>query len=145
MIIQKSFEQSVLFLKQSFGEDSSQWTWGKLHTIEYPHPFGKKRPLNLLLNRGPYPTGGGFFQIDNMSNARSDFNFNVTLGPSVRRLIDFAKPLKSLNVLPSGNSGNPLSDFYDDQIDMFLNKKYRPASLDWSWIVPNSKLLLLNP
>lgn len=142
-IIQKSFEDSVKTLASKFGSDVSKWSWGKLHTLEYPHPFGKKKPMDKLFNRGPFPVGGGFFQIDNMSNARSDFNFNVTLGPSVRRLIDYAKPSEALGVLPSGNSGNILSEFYDDQIEMFLNKKYRPASIDQAWIKKNSELLIL--
>lgn len=144
-ILQLSFEQTIAFLEKTLGNKVSEWHWGKIHTLEYPHPFGKKKPLDKIFNRGPFPAGGGFFQIDNMSNARNDFNFNITLGPSVRRLIDFSKPLKALNVQPSGNSGNPISDFYDDQIDMFLNKKYRPASLDWRWIINNSKKLLLTP
>lgn len=144
-MITKSFKKSLNHLIANSGNDPSLWKWGTLHTLEYPHPFGKKEPLNKIFNRGPYPAGGGFFQIDNMSNARSDFNFNVTLGPSVRRLIDFADPLNSYNVQPSGNSGNIMSDFYDDQIQMFLDREYREASLNWNWIKKNSKLLRLKP
>ncbi|MBK22633.1 MAG: hypothetical protein CME70_01400 [Halobacteriovorax sp.] len=144
-ILENSFYETVASLAKDFGEDPKQWQWGKLHTLTYPHPFGKKKPLDKFFNRGPFPAGGGFFQIDNMSNSRSDFNFNITLGPSVRRLIDFAKPRSAQGVLPSGNSGNILSDFYDDQINMFLNLEYRPASMNWTWIEENSTKLLLVP
>ncbi len=144
-IIEKSFYETVASLTKSFGEEPKEWNWGKLHTLIYPHPFGKKKPLDKLFNRGPFPAGGGFFQIDNMSNSRSDFNFNITLGPSVRRLVDFAKPRSAQGILPSGNSGNILSEYYDDQIEMFLNQEYRPASMNWTWIKENSTSLELIP
>lgn len=144
-VVNTSLNQTLEFIKKHLGENQEDWAWGKHHTLEYPHPFGKKKPLDLVFNRGPFKAGGGFFQIDNMSNSRADFSFNISLGPSVRRLVDFNNPRQGFSVLPAGNSGNPISRFYDDQIEMFLNLEYREATLDWSRIESQWKPLSLRP
>ncbi|MDC1175009.1 penicillin acylase family protein [Bacteriovoracaceae bacterium] len=103
----------------------NKWKWGNLHQVEFEHPLGKAKPLNLIFNIGPFPAGGGFFQIDNMTSARYKDDFAVKLGPSTRRLIDMANPRESLGILPTGNSGNLFSRHYSDQVQMFLNGAYR--------------------
>lgn len=145
MIIKTSLKESLEYLKKNLGEDNKTWNWGKIHTLEYPHPFGKKKPLDKIFNRGPFQASGGFFQINNMSNSRADFSFSISLGPSVRRLIDFKSPKDSLAILPSGNSGNPISKFYDDQIVLFLEDEYREATMDWEKIIKSGEPLTLNP
>ncbi|MFT6069217.1 MAG: penicillin amidase [Bacteriovoracaceae bacterium] len=144
-IVELSLKQSISFLEKTFGDDPEKWSWGNVHTLEYPHPFGKKKPLDKIFNRGPFKAGGGFFQIDNMSNSRADFSFSVSLGPSVRRLVDFKNPKEALSILPAGNSGNPISKFYDDQIEMFLEKDYREATMDWNKIIKDRAPLTLIP
>lgn len=144
-IVDLSLRQTIAYLEKNLGSDPEKWSWGNVHTLEYPHPFGKKKPLDLVFNRGPFKAGGGFFQIDNMSNSRADFSFSVSLGPSVRRLIDFKNPKQGLSILPAGNSGNPISPFYDDQIEMFLGKDYREATMDWKKIKEKWSPLILKP
>ena len=144
-IVDLSFRQSISFLENLLGKDPAKWKWGNIHTLEYPHPFGKIKPLDKVFNRGPFKAGGGFFQIDNMSNSRADFSFNISLGPSVRRLVDFKNAKKGFSILPAGNSGNPISPFYDDQIEMFLGKDYREATMDWNQIEKRWKPLILFP
>ncbi len=129
-IIEKAYHQAVAVLEKRLGKDFSKWQWGKLHTVEYSHPMGKVKPLNYLFNLGPFEAGGGYFQVDNMSTARYEDSFNVKLGPSVRRLIDFKRPEQSLGVLPTGNVGHVNSPFYQDQVQLFLDGGYREQWLD---------------
>ena len=124
-MIRKSFRIAVKRLEERLGPKVSEWKWGRLHTIEYEHPLGKVKPLNFVFNIGPLPAGGGFFQVDNMSTARYNDGFKVTLGPSTRRLVDFKDPLHSLGILPTGNSGHFNSPHFDDQARMFLRGEYR--------------------
>ena len=80
-----------------------------------------------------------------MSTPGND-NSKVTSLPSTRRLIDIGSPENSYSIVPSGNSGNFWSDHYDDQLDLFLNGKYRKINFSKSQI--NSHLsheLLLTP
>ncbi len=129
-IIEKAYYSAVKRLEERLGKDYNKWEWGQLHTVEYAHPLGKVKPLNFIFNLGPYEAGGGYFQVDNMSTARYEDSFDVKLGPSVRRLIDFKKPEVSLGVLPTGNVGHVNSPFYQDQVKLFLNGEYREQWLD---------------
>ena len=51
--------------------------------------------------------------------------FEMTLGASVRRIIDLSDLRSTRSVLPTGQSGNPISPHYGDQTNMWLNKQYR--------------------
>lgn len=130
LLINNSFRKMITRLKEKLGTNISDWKWGELHTIEFEHPLGKAKPLNHIFNLGPFPAGGGYFQVDNMSTARYEDSFNVLLGASVRRLIDFKDPSVSFGVLPTGNVGHFNSEFYADQVEMFLAGKYREQWLD---------------
>lgn len=129
-IVNSSFRIALQKLEERMGDDYKSWSWGKIHTLEFEHPLGKVKPLNKIFNLGPYAVGGGYFQVDNMSTPRYEDSFNVKLGASVRRLIDFADPEKSLGVLPTGNVGHFNSPFYSDQVALFINGKYRDQWLN---------------
>lgn len=129
-IVNASFKKAIARLKERLGEDFQKWRWGDLHTVTFEHPLGKVKPLDSIFNVGPFPAGGGYFQVDNMSTARYEDSFNVKLGASVRRLIDFKEPEKSFGVLPTGNIGHYNSPHYADQVKMFLDGKYRSQFLD---------------
>lgn len=145
-LVNQSFRIAISRLKERLGEDINQWRWGELHTVEFEHPLGKVKPLNYIFNVGPFPSGGGYFQVDNMSTARYEDSFKVKLGASVRRLIDYKDPVRSLGVLPTGNVGHFNSPFYDDQANMFLNGQYRPQWLSLEDVKKNNhQTLTLKP
>ncbi len=129
-IIEKAYYRAIKRLEEKLGADHSKWQWGNLHTVEYAHPLGKVKPLNYIFNLGPYEAGGGHFQVDNMSTSRYEDSFDVKLGPSVRRLIDFKKPETSMGILPTGNVGHINSPYYQDQVELFLNGQYREQWMD---------------
>lgn len=104
--------------------------WGDIHTIEYTHPLGRKFPLNLVFNLGPFSIPGAYNDINNNKMKALGSNFKVTSGPSTRRIIDFAEPQNSWGINPIGISGHMLSPFYKDQIQMFIDGKYRRQLMD---------------
>lgn len=141
-LINKAFRVAISRLKERLGEDYKLWRWGNLHTLEFEHPLGKVKPLNYIFNLGPYPVGGGYFQVDNMSTSRYNDSFNVKLGASVRRLIDFKDPAHSLGILPTGNVGHFNSPFYKDQVYLFINGHYREQWLDMKAVKENPHTVL---
>ncbi|UOF01748.1 penicillin acylase family protein [Bdellovibrio reynosensis] len=104
--------------------------WGDIHTVEYVHPLGRKAPLSYLFNLGPYPMPGSYNDINNNKMHALGADFKVVAGPSTRRIIDFASPQKSWGINPIGISGHMLSPFYKDQVQMFIEGKYREQLLD---------------
>ncbi len=135
-IVLQSMRQAVRFLSDSLGDKPIDWRWEKLHTMTFePTLFGKaakspdagsilKMIVGNILAKGPYPAKGNGVCVN---NGEYDWQnpYQMVLGPSLRRIVDFAHPGKILSVLPTGQSGNPLSDHYDDQIKMWRTGRYR--------------------
>ncbi|PIP93339.1 MAG: hypothetical protein COV37_15305 [Bdellovibrio sp. CG11_big_fil_rev_8_21_14_0_20_39_38] len=146
VIVEKAFYEAIDALKIRLGNHIGSWKWGKLHTIEFEHLLGKKKPLNKIFNIGPLPAQGSFSHIDNMSYRRYEDSFDVKLGPSTRRLIDMAEPERSWGILPTGNSGLFNSPHFDDQTPLYLKGKYRRQLLDIADIKKSGfNLLKLKP
>jgi penicillin amidase len=51
--------------------------------------------------------------------------FAVTHMPAFRMIVDFSDFSQSLMINSSGQSGHFLSPFYDDQIPLYTDRKYR--------------------
>ena len=143
-IIHAAFEQSLEAITTQLGDDIAQWQWGKVHTIEHPHTLGQNETLRPYFNVGPYPVVGNKEVINNMSfTINGSGKYEVVSGPAVRRVIDFADMEHSLNVLPTGNSGNPLSPHYSDQAKMFVDGEFRMQLMNKAEIKAAGRKLIL--
>lgn len=98
--------------------------WENIHTLFYKHPLGSVFPLKYFLNRGPYGITGGKDCIS-VSTFRKREDFNVVHLSTFRMIIDFKDFSNSVMANSSGQSGHFLSRYYDDQIDLYINSKYR--------------------
>ncbi len=142
-ILQKSFTDCIAHLELNLGENVNQWTWNRVNILEIQHPMGKIPLLKKLFNVGPFPVDGANEVISNML-----FTFNETEqnkiygGPSTRRIIDFADIENSWSILPTGQSGNPMSRFYSDQNQMFLEGKFRKMMMNKTEIINTSTKLV---
>jgi len=143
-IIQKSFLSAFESIVADFGEDSAQWTWDKVHTLEHGHPMGQVESLRAYFNVGPFPVNGSREVINNLGFGYSEDGFyKVGSGPSTRRVIDFSDVENSLSILPTGQSGNPFSPHYKDQAEMFVNCEFRKMMMNKEEIESTSKSLLI--
>ena len=71
-----------------------------------------------------------------------DHEYKVSSLPSTRRLIDVYSPEDSWSIIPTGNSGNFMSPFYDDQAQMFIQSQYRKILFTDEQIKKNSSHVL---
>lgn len=135
-IIRKSMEQALSFLTDEFGNESSEWQWQNLHHLTLtPAFFGRaaedssapgslKMIVDNVLSKGPYNAPGTNTSINNGEYlwARP---YDMVIGPSIRRIVDLQDTRRSLSIMPGGQSGNPLSDYYNDQTQSWLNGQYK--------------------
>ncbi len=143
-IILKSMQDAIFFLSDSLGSEPYEWRWEQLHTISFKPPLfsqaaedpsspaALKLIVDNVLSKGPYPVKGHGMSINN-GQYNWDKPFEMTLGPSVRRIIDFSDLSKTRSVLPTGQSGNPLSSHFGDQTELWLNSQYRTFYQDSSF------------
>lgn len=145
-ILLKSLEGTFEYMKNDLGEIIQNWQWGQQHTILLEHPLGKVKPLNYLFNIGPFPIGGSATTINLASYWLNQKNFNVVISPSMRQLVDLTNASLALRILPTGQSGHPLSARFKDQTSLWLAGNYRPVTLDTAAIArSNFDVLILEP
>jgi penicillin amidase len=145
-IVIKSFKESIVALKEQLGSDVEKWTWNKVHTVEHQHTLGKVAVLRRVLNVGPFEVSGATEVINNLFfDFSADGNYDVKGGPSTRRIIDFSDVENSWSILPTGQSGNPLSAHYNDQAELYNAGKYRRMLLNKAEIIRTSTKLVFLP
>jgi penicillin amidase len=145
-ILSKSLVEAVALLEKQLGSDIKAWNWGKVHTLEHPHPLGKVAALKNYFNVGPFPIKGAREVIDNRGYDFTDSGlYAVNAGPSTRRIIDFSDIENSISILPTGQSGNPFSKYYKDQAEMYNKGEFRKMKLNEEEIKKVSTKLTISP
>ncbi len=146
-ILTIAFTETVTDLEAQLGQNVSDWTWGKVHTLEHVHAITIKAPfLRKYLNVGPFEVSGAREVINNlMFNLNDDGKYPVFAGPSTRRIIDFSDIENSESILPTGQSGNVLSKHYKDQAKMYAKGQFRPMLLNKKAIQKSKDKLVLLP
>lgn len=108
------------------GSDPHTWQWGKLHRSLPEHPLLDTVDAELRgrLQPGPFPAPGGPYS-PNASGYRVN-DFQLTLGPSFRMVLDVGNWDNSRAVNYPGQSGNPHDVHYRDLTEMWLTGQYFP-------------------
>lgn len=145
-ILKKSYKEAVVALEKQLGTNVASWTWNKVHTVEHQHPLGKVSALKPIFNLGPFEIAGTNEVINNlMFGLNASANYKVTGGPSTRRVIDFSDVENSWSIIPTGQSGNPMSAHYADQTQLYNEGKFRKMKMNKAEIVTTSTKLIFNP
>ena len=117
-----------------------------MHTLEHQHPIGKIAALRSFFNVGPFGESGTNEVINNMLFFyNEEGTYEVKGGPSTRRVIDFSDIENSMSILPTGQSGNPMSLHYIDQARMYNNGQFRKMKLNKKEIISTSTKLVFKP
>ncbi|MEP7117917.1 MAG: penicillin acylase family protein [Acidobacteriota bacterium] len=99
--------------------------WDQVHAATFAHALGDGgRLLAWFFNRGPVPVGGDGTTVMRISHRRLS-GFKAWEHPSWRQVFDVGAWDNSKVVLPTGQSGNPLSPFYFDQNELWRAGHYR--------------------
>lgn len=145
-IITRAMKSAVADVRSRLGSSPSRWKWGSVHQLEYVHPVGMAKPMNLLYNMGPYPAAGEAHIVNRIKTHFGKMDFKVTSIPSTRRLIIMGEPDNSYSILPAGNSGNLKSPHYGDQVKMYLAGQYRKLNFSEASLAgKKTRVLKLEP
>jgi penicillin amidase len=112
---------------------ASALPWGERLQTRMDHPLGTVSWLDRLfeLNIGPFPSGGAHNTVNvSAFNARR-LPYVSSFGPSQRHVVDLARVDEEGGfIVPTGQSGNPLSGHYRDQTEMWRQGRLWPIPLD---------------
>ncbi|MEO9484784.1 MAG: penicillin acylase family protein [Ekhidna sp.] len=143
-IIQKAFEVTIAELSKVWGDDYTQWKWGDSHKLNHKHAMGD---VVGFLNVGKFSASGANEVLNNMGYTYEESPEQIILfGPSTRRIVDFADVRNnSWSILPTGQSGNYFSPYYDDQAEMFVQGEFRKMEMNHDQIKQSQNKLVLKP
>jgi penicillin G amidase len=119
-----AWSNTLKHMQGLYGTSLIEWSWASTHTLTHVHPLAGKKPLDWLLNVGPFAVPGGRETPNNLSGRVGPAPWAVSYGPSTRMVIDFGAPQKSLGINPLGQSGVPFDSHYSDQAERFAEGGY---------------------
>ncbi|MFQ5554554.1 MAG: penicillin acylase family protein, partial [Acidimicrobiia bacterium] len=117
-------------LRSRFGAATSGWAWGTARPLTLRHGAGEKPPLDKVFNIGPIPWSGGFSTVSQSGAPPLDPFGNPSAIASLRAVMDVGAWDRSRFSLPGGQSGNPVSPHYADQVEAWRNGEGVP--MPWS-------------
>ena len=122
-IIQKSFKEAIEDLKNMYSsEDINLWKYGSNNKIKLEHILSFNNLIRTAINLEPFESGGSNTTINTM-----EWNFSkpyrIVSGPSMRIIADMGDTVVYTSIA-GGISGDPFSDNYSNQVQLWLNGGY---------------------
>lgn len=129
-ILRMAFSAAVRNLSKSLGGKVAKWTWGRLHTITFHHPFGTS--VGGAFDEGPHPIPGAWDTVWAAGFAlwAPEYAFPTIEGPALRHVLDFSAPEDSRFVLDLGQSGWPKTPGYTNAVQDWLHGRLWSLSMD---------------
>jgi penicillin amidase len=125
-VMRRALRETVDLLKAELGPTMDDWAWGKMHTLTFGHMLGSVKPLDRLFNRGPFPVGGDDTTIWCTAPAGYNLRSKNTIGPPFRFIADLSDLRRCWGLMAPGQSGQPGSKHYDDQVKAWFKAGYHP-------------------
>ncbi len=127
----KSLASALSELEEAYGSSMDEWEWGMYHRVYFEHPLSSASPiLKKFLNaREPVPVGGSRVTVEAASYNEEGI---VNHGASWRFAIDTSDMENGYHIVGPGQAGHYKSEWYQDQIDAWVNGDYHKTSLSGS-------------
>lgn len=118
------------------GDDPSSWQWGPDHEIVWAHNLGRDPELKPIFDLEPLRMDGDRNTVRNSSTPMGATGMH---GVSYRQILDVGDLNAARIVIPPGNSGQPGSPHYSDNIERWLEMEYHPMFIEWGDIEANAE------
>ncbi len=127
----QALDDALLWIGETFGGELEALRWGDAHTATQDHSvLGQVPLLRYLVNIRQSSSGGDNTLMRGLTSGREPAPFQNVHGAGYRGVYDFADVDASLFIISTGQSGHPLSRFYDDLSERWQRGEYLPMSLD---------------
>lgn len=104
-------------LRSRHGNDPADWRWGDVRPLTLTHAVGGRKPLDTVFNIGPIRWSGDFTTVSQSGAPTLNPLGNPSAIASLRMAVDVGNWDAARFSLPGGQSGNPLSPHYGDQVE----------------------------
>ncbi len=126
-----ALDEAIIQLTETYGPNIESWRWGDAHEATHDHPvLGQIPVLSWFVNIRQSTSGGDNTLMRGRTKGSGPNPFLNVHAAAYRGVYDFADPDSSVFVISTGQSGHPLSQFYDDIGVLWRRGEYLPMSLD---------------
>jgi penicillin G amidase len=117
-VMRQAFASAVVGLAARYGPSPRDWPWGRLHTRQFPSVTQADG-----LGYGPRASGGDPWTVD-----AADGGLVSHAGPSWRMIVTWTGRGRAAaqGIYPGGQSENPASGWYEDQMGDWWSGRYLP-------------------
>lgn len=130
-IARLALDDALLWISEHHGNALEALRWGDAHQAIHDHQvLGDIPVLKWFVNIHQSTSGGDNTLRRGLSSGQDPTPFQNVHGAGFRGVYDFADPDSSVFVIPTGQSGHPLSRFYDNLGELWRRGEYIPMSLD---------------
>ncbi|MBI4260179.1 MAG: penicillin acylase family protein [Actinobacteria bacterium] len=122
-VLRRALSAAIDFLTAELGDDTSGWRWGALHKARFVGQLAMIPDLEDVFTAGVVEHGGDE-QTVLQGQFEPGYSYDVVVVPSWRQIIDLADVDSSLGVFTVGQSGNPASPHFNDQVQLCGDGEY---------------------
>jgi penicillin amidase len=141
--IEEALTRAAAALPQKYGPDEAGWRWADAHWMTWRHNLGRDAELAPALNLSNVPVGGDGATL---WATQARYGRGSDHGVSYRQIFDLSDLNAARILIPPGNSGQPGSPHYGDNVERWRDLQYHPLYVSWADIEANAEgTLLLRP
>ncbi|NSX55242.1 penicillin acylase family protein [Parasulfitobacter algicola] len=128
---QLALDDALVWIDETYGTTLESLRWGNAHEATHDHPvLGDTPGLSWFVNIRQSTSGGDNTLLRGRTIGTGPDPFLNVHGAAFRGVYDFADPDSSVFIISTGQSGHPLSRYYDDLGQLWRRGEYIPMSLD---------------
>lgn len=126
-----ALDDALIWIDENQGTTIAALRWGDAHQATHDHPvLGNVPLLNWFVNIRQSTSGGDHTLQRGRTSGQDPNPFHNVHAAGYRGVYDFADPDSSIFVTATGQSGHPLSRYYDNLGELWRRGEYVPMSLD---------------
>ncbi|CAM4141081.1 penicillin acylase family protein [Palleronia rufa] len=126
-----ALDDALVWISEEYGTALESLRWGDAHEAVQKHTaLGDVPGLGWFVNIRQSTSGGDNTLMRGLTKGTDPDPFTNVHGAGYRGVYDFADPDSSVFIISTGQSGHPLSRYYDDLGELWRRGEYIPMSLD---------------
>ncbi|KAA0910180.1 penicillin acylase family protein [Aquicoccus porphyridii] len=131
--VRAALDDAIGWLVDRYGPDPSAWAWGEAHALNMGWaPIRSSGIISDLLSLEAPSSGDPDTLIATLFTSDNDRPFATSAGTNFQAVMSFSEEAGSYFIAPAGQSGHPLSRFYENLFLMWMQGKYLTMSTDLS-------------
>ncbi|MEL6640032.1 MAG: penicillin acylase family protein [Pseudomonadota bacterium] len=126
-----ALDDALVWIDENHGTTIPSLRWGDAHQATHDHQvLGEVPLLSWFVNIRQSTSGGDNTLQRGRTSGVDPFPFQNVHAAGFRGVYDFADPDSSVFITATGQSGHPLSRYYDNLGELWRRGEYVPMSLD---------------